>query len=347
MSSRTVSDNPASRQMLDAGPQPQVRSFQETLSAPALNACDAPPAEEPPSFVATLPAPARNVTTPPPGGEVLHLDCTYTLLECIGRGSFGEVWRAEAPGGLEVAVKMLRGSLALDEDRRELEALVLMRRLRHAYLVSLHGYWLMPDQLVIVMELAEGSLRGRLAECRHKGQNGIPGEEVARYMLEAAEALDYLHSHDVLHRDIKPENLLYQGGHVKVADFGLSRVFEQTRGMVTTCGAGTPAYVAPEVFWQGKVGPRSDQYSLAAAYVELRLDRVLFPDRNWSRCMTDHLRRTPDLAPLPAAEQAVLLKALAKDTNDRFATCSEFAREIAACLCVQRSFPCCPLPCAD
>jgi len=223
---------------------------------------------------------------------------------------------------------MLRGSVGLGEAGRELEALGLIRRLRHAYLVSLQGYWLLHDQLVIVMELAEGSLGSRLADCRRNGKNGIAWEELARYTLEAAEGLDYLHSHDVLHRDIKPENLLYLGGHVKVADFGLSRVFEQTRGMVTTRGTGTPAYLAPEVFWQGKVSPRSDQYSLAAAYVELRLGRLLFPGKNWSRLMNNHLQQIPDLAPLPAAEQAALLKALAKNPNDRFATCSEFAREL-------------------
>src|SRR5262249_22266382 len=133
------------------------------------------------------------------------------------------------------------------------------------------------DRLYIVMELADDSLRGRLKECRAEGQRGIPVEELIQYFREAAEALDFLHGKHRMHRDIKPENILILEKHAKVADFGLARMMESQR-MVSATSSGTPAYMAPEV-WRGKVHKHSDQYSLAATYAELRLDRALVPSR--------------------------------------------------------------------
>jgi serine/threonine protein kinase len=179
------------------------------------------------------------------------------------------------------------------------------------------------------MELAECSLRDRLHECSRAGKGGVPVEELLGYFGEVAEALDFLHDRNVLHRDVKPGNILLLQGHAKVADFGLARVLGQTRRLVTTTGLGTPAYTAPEVFWQGKVGPRSDQYSLAATYVEVRLGRPLFASSNWYALMHDHLQRPPDLASLPGPEQQVLERALAKDVYQRFGSCREFVRELA------------------
>jgi hypothetical protein len=180
------------------------------------------------------------------------------------------------------------------------------------------------------MDLADGSLRDRLKACRKAGVPGIPPQELLGYLGEAAEALDYLHASGVLHRDIKPDNILLFQGHARLADFGLARMLEATTLQHATL-AGTPAYMAPEV-WRGLVNEHSDQYSLAASYVELRLSRGLFPQGNLVQLMQDHAEHQPDLAPLPAAEREVLLRAVAKEPGQRYATCREFHQALARAL---------------
>jgi hypothetical protein len=261
--------------------------------------------------------------------QVLHVGEGYKLISRISRGNFGDVWRAEAPGGVEVAIKIIFASVAENQGQRELQALQLIKHLHHPFLLPIHAFWQMEDRLMIAMELAEGSLRDRLQACNQEGgRGGIPADELLGYFREAAEALDYLHGRRVLHRDIKPENILLFEGHIKVADFNLARVVEQTRRLSAASHCGTPAYTAPEVFWRGMVGAGSDQYSLAVTYAELRLNRLLFPTRNWLQLMHDHLQRMPDLTPLLDAEQRVLRQALAKDSNERFKSCREFVQAL-------------------
>jgi serine/threonine protein kinase len=274
------------------------------------------------SLTMSAPELPRTVASTPT--DLLRVTGGYRLLKVIGQGTFGQVFQAEAPGGVEVAIKKIMRPLSHKDVQRELQALEVIKRLRHPFLLQTQAYWSRQDELLIVMELADGSLSNRLEACHRAGQAGIPVEELLQYFREAAEALDYLHTEQVLHRDIKPQNILLLKGHAKVADFGLARMWDGDDALqATSCG--TPAFMAPEV-WKGNVNPHSDQYSLAATYFTLRVGRLLFAGN--LNAIFEHLEQEPDLNPLPEPEQQVLRKALAKKPADRYATCREFIQAL-------------------
>lgn len=296
-------------------------------TSPVAASVQTPPAS--PAGKPLLASQAGPMLGPLPGSanQVLPVGEGYKMLKRLGSGTFGEVWLAEAPGGIQVAVKVISRPLDQEEAQRELQALELIKQLRHPYLVQTQAYSPMQDRLLIVMELADGSLRDRLKECRAAGMPGIPLDELIRYFGEAAEALDFLHSKHVHHRDIKPENILLVQKHAKVADFGLARTMQSQRNLATATSSGTPAYMAPEV-WRGKVSEHSDQYSLAVTYAELRLNRRLFAGTDMIAMMEGHLQQTPDLEPLLEPERKVLLKALSKSPDERYGSCKEFLQAL-------------------
>jgi serine/threonine protein kinase len=267
-------------------------------------------------------------TPPPSGPSFVPLTGGYKLLKRIGYGGFAEVWEAEAPGGFPVAVKIILRSLEHDEAQRELKALEVVRRLRHNHLLQTQAAWVQDGRLYVAMELADGSLRDRLKECRRAGLPGVAVKDLLKYLREAAEALDYLHGEKVQHRDIKPDNILLLSGHAKVADFGLARLQDKQLTQSVT-GSGTPAYMPPEV-WAGKLHRNSDQYSLAVTYAELRLDRRPFTGSSPLELMMSHRDAKPDLAPLSSAEQQALLRALSPVASERYGSCLEFVRALDA-----------------
>src|SRR5436309_612475 len=151
----------------------------------------------------------------------------YRLLEPLGKGGFGEVWKCEAPGGLLKAIKIVAGkSRQLGDDAsgadQELRALQHVKSIRHPFLLSMDRIEVIDGDLLIVMELADRSLHDLLEEYRQKGLPGIPCDELLGYLREGAEVLDLMNQqHHLQHLDIKPRNLFLVNRHLKVADFGL------------------------------------------------------------------------------------------------------------------------------
>lgn len=245
----------------------------------------------------------------------------YSLVERIGAGGYGEVWRAEAPGGLAKAVKFVYGYLDDQRAAAELKALSRIKEVRHPFLLSLERIEVVDGQLMVVTELADLSLKDRYDECRSSGLVGIPREELLQHLQDAAEALDYMSQrYSLQHLDIKPENLLILGGRVKVADFGLVKdIQDATVSMPTGL---TPVYAAPEVF-DGSPSLHSDQYSLAIVYQELLTGSLPFPGRTPAQLAAQHLNSRPRLVSLPPADGELIARALAKDPAERFPSCRE------------------------
>jgi hypothetical protein len=246
----------------------------------------------------------------------------YRLLEHIGSGGFGEVWRAEAPGGLTKAIKFVFGQLHERRASNELRALDRVRGVRHPFLLSLERIETVDGRLVVVTELADGSLKDRFEACRREGLSGIPRDELLAYLRDAADALDFMiEAHTLQHLDIKPENLLLLAGHVKVADFGLVKDVRQSEASIV--GGMTPLYAAPEVF-RGGPSPRSDQYSLAIVYLEMLTGKLPFAAGNAAELTLQHLNDLPDLSALSSADRYAVSRALAKDPQHRYPTCRAF-----------------------
>ena len=254
--------------------------------------------------------------------------CGYTLKERIGSGGYGDVWSAVAPGGMRKAVKIIYGYHDENRAQRELKSLNRVREVRHPFLLSLERIEIYDGRLVIVSELAEGSLKERFQQVQEQGLVGIDRDELLLYMTEAADALDYLADrHTLAHLDIKPENLLLVGGHVKVADFGLVKeIVDANQSLMDGL---TPAYAAPELF-DGRPGRFSDQYSLAIVYQEMLTGTRPFSGTTPAQLASQHLKSSPNLNQLPRSDQAVISRALSKQPEKRYNDCRSMLNELSA-----------------
>jgi serine/threonine protein kinase len=264
-----------------------------------------------------------------PGSEPLP---GYHLIEPLGSGGFGEVWKCEAPGGLTKAIKFVYGNLnSLDADAKRAEqeqhALQRIKEVRHPFVLSTERIEIISGELVIVMELADSSLHDLYVESQAAGLVGIPREALLRYLRDAAEALDHMvEKHGLLHLDIKPRNLFLISDRVKVADFGLVKHLERAAPSGIVNGV-TPLYAPPETI-NNKISPQSDQYSLAIVYQELLTGQRPFVGKNARQLAMQHLNEPPELRALPEAERPIVGRALAKKPEDRWPNCMAFVRAL-------------------
>jgi serine/threonine-protein kinase len=259
----------------------------------------------------------------------------YRLGRLRGKGSFGHVWEAERPSGEKLALKFLRCGKSQDA-AQEVRNILNVRHVQHPNLVRIDRLWADRGYLVIVMELAEGSLQDLLTVCRDEFGAALPAKQACFYLSQAAEVLDFLNAHQhrigtgtygIQHCDVKPSNLLVFGDTLKLSDFSLSSLISAS--VMPHRVAGTFCYAAPEVF-QGFLSKWTDQYALAASYCELRCGRPPFiatPTRVYT---TTYVPPPPDLSMLPEPERPVVARAMTSVPEDRWRSCGEFMERLCA-----------------
>ena len=257
----------------------------------------------------------------------------YILVEPIGTGGFGAVWKCVAPGGIHKAIKFVYGNLnSLDDDRakaeQEFKALERVKAVRHPFVLSNERIDIVSGELLIVMELADKSLHDVMLECQNAGLVGVPRQTLLGYVSDAAEGLDHLiEKHNLQHLDVKPKNLFLIGERVKVADFGLVKHLERASGSGLLGGI-TPIYAAPETF-SNKISKHSDQYSLAVLYTELLSGKRPFNGKNIRQLAMQHIAEAPDLSMLDGADREAVARALSKNPEERFPSCTAFVRALS------------------
>ena len=278
------------------------------------------------------PPPIASITTPPKiPGE--HYIGKYRVKSELGRGGMGAVYLAEQPGlGREVAIKELIQSADPVALKRFLQEAQVMARTSHPNLVQVHDMELQGNVNYLVLEFVRGrSLRDWM------NHEPIPPPQVFAVMHGVLQALDYAHRHAIVHRDMKPENVLIADeGMVKVADFGIARLMDDTGvgGTATKTGTtvGTPQYMSPEQVASSKVDGRSDIYSAGIMFYELVAGQPPFSASDLDgpfTLMAKHVQAPPKPPSVfqpglnPELEQ-IILKALAKRPEERFQTGQEF-----------------------
>jgi serine/threonine-protein kinase len=256
----------------------------------------------------------------------------YRLMEVVGRGNMGEVYKGEG-AGKKVAVKIMQANIHQEHidttrQRFEREGKIM---LAHPNIVQTLGAGEENGVFYIVMEYVEGvTLKELLVEREH-----LPLRDIQGYLHDLAGAIDYAHANNYVHRDIKPSNIMLRSGgtntprQIMLMDFGIAKFLDDTTSLTGSAAVGTIDYMAPEQIQDSTtVDFRADIYALGVVLYETltgvlpfkgNLAQVLFAHVNQPAPDIRQLR--PDLSP----EVSIAIhRALQKDPNDRFQSATEF-----------------------
>jgi serine/threonine protein kinase/tetratricopeptide (TPR) repeat protein len=265
------------------------------------------------------------------------IDQRYRVLRQVGRGGAGIVYEAEHEDmARRVAVKVLAISLdadgrVVDRFRREARA---AGRLNHPHVVTVHDYGAADGHPFMVMEYCEG---GSLADqLRVRGTLSLA--DTVGLMQGVCAAMDAAHDAGIVHRDLKPGNILFAQGVVKVADFGLAHLMEEGDHTLTAGHIiGSPHYMSPEQWQSIPADGRTDVYSLGVIAFEALTGTHPFKGGSTRAILAAHLTGTPphpcDLrADLPEDAARAVLRAIAREPEDRFPRAGAFADALATAL---------------
>ncbi|MFF7016136.1 MULTISPECIES: serine/threonine-protein kinase [Streptomyces] len=270
----------------------------------------------------------------------------YELATILGQGGMGQVWTAyDQRLDRRVAVKLLRpdrvagptGSDAADELRRRfVRECRVTAQVDHPGLVTVHDAGSDGDDLFLVMQYVEGAdLADHLAE-----QEPYPWPWAAAVAAQLCAVLCAVHAVPIVHRDLKPRNVMVRpDGSVTVLDLGVASVLDTDTTRLTHTGSpiGSPAYMAPEQAMGGAVGPYTDLYALGIVLHELLSGDVPFAGSTALGVLHRHLYEPPvpvrqSRPEIPAALEALVLRLLAKDPQERPASAQEVYEELAPLL---------------
>ncbi|MEJ2304643.1 MAG: protein kinase, partial [Anaerolineales bacterium] len=272
----------------------------------------------------------------------------YKLLEQIGAGSFGAVYRAHHPKvGREVAIKVILPQYANDPEfirRFETEAQIVAR-LEHPHVVPLYDYWREPDSAYLVMRYLRG---GSLASLLEQGPLDL--EAVLTLVDQLAAALGAAHREGIVHRDIKPGNILLdESGNFYLSDFGIAKDISVDPQASSTGGIkGSPLYMSPEQLLGQPVTPRSDIYSLGLVLYQALTGTPPYPDDSVAALIDKQLHEPLPLVTalrpdIPEEIDQVLQVATSKQPDRRFQDAGELVKAFQSALS-GKSLPLKPTP---
>src|SRR5262245_851194 len=253
----------------------------------------------------------------------------YRLIELLGRGGMGEVWRAyDTAIDRIVALKMLLPHFAKDPDfeqrfRREARAAA---RLDDPHVVPIHDVGEIDDRLYVTMRLINGTDLQTLID-----DGPLDPRRAVSIIEQIASALNSAHKVGLVHRDVKPSNILVdENDFAYLIDFGIARAADDTRLTSANSAIGTWAYMAPERFSSGDIHPSSDIYALACVFYQCLTGQQPFPGDTLEQVAVGHMvtpppRPSETTSTVPTALDDVIAVGLAKQPAQRYPTAVEMA----------------------